>query len=315
MKEPTMIALAEEYLAYRRDMGVQLRVEGRALLRFARWTDQSGHVGPITTDLALRWAWLSKECSRTSRARNLDIIRRFAKHRAIFDPQTEIPPARMLGPAYRRTAPHIYSKGQIVQMLQIAKELPSRHGLRPRTYYTLFGLLACSGLRISEALKLDQNDVDLQRGMLTIVRSKCHQSRLVPLHPSAVQMLRRYARIRDRYHVATVSQAFFLSESGRPLTSARAREAFSEIRQRSGWCVGNAGRPPRIHDLRHTFACRRLLEWYQAGVDVNQVISSLSTYLGHREVTYTYWYLTGIPELMALVARRFERFASRGGAR
>jgi integrase len=315
MKKPTMIALAEEYLAYRRDMGVQMRVEGRALLRFARWADRSGHVGPVTTDLALQWAWLPGECTRASRAYNLDIVRRFAKHRAIFDAQTEIPPAGLLGPAYRRTAPHIYSKNQIVQILAMAKTLSPSQGLRPRTYYTLFGLLACTGLRVSEAIALSKHNVDLQRGVLIILQSKCHQSRLVPLHPSAIPVLRQYASFRDRYHTATLSQAFFLSERGMPLTTGGVRAAFRKIRQKSGWRVSPTGRLPRVHDLRHTFACRRLLGWYKTGVNVDQAILSLSTYLGHKEVTDTYWYLTGTPELMSLAAGRLAEFANAGGAR
>jgi len=309
-----MVALAEEYLAYRRDLGSQLKTEGQQLLRFARWADQTGHAGPVTIDLAVRWAALPEDCSQLYRARRLEGVRCFARHRAIFDPETQIPPDRLLGRAHRRTAPHIYSPHEIAHLLAAAKALAPRNGLRPQTYRTLWGLLACTGLRISEALNLAWDDVDLERGLLTIRRGKFHKSRLVPLHRSVAAALRRYARFRDCCYPAAPSRTFFLSQSGRPLAYSTVRTTFRRIGQRLGWSAGLSGRLPRMHDLRHTFACRRLLQWYRQGVNVDHAIAALSTYLGHRKVTDTYWYLTGIPELMAVAVRRFEQFGRSGGA-
>jgi integrase len=314
MTRLTMVSLAEEYLAYRRNLGAQLRIEGQELLRFARWADQSGHSGPITTELALRWAALPQDRTQLYRARRLEVVRCFARYRAIFDPRTEIPPDRLLGPAHCRTAPYIYSARQIAEMLTAANALAPPNGLRPQTYRMLLGLLACTGLRISEALKLTRDDVDLQQGLLTIGRSKFHKSRLVPLHPSTAAVLRQYAGFRDHYHPLMQSKAFFLSESGKPLAYSTVRITFRRICRRLGWKPGPTGREPRIHDLRHTFVCRRVLAWYEAGADVEHSIAALSTYLGHRKVTDTYWYLTGIPELMAVAAQHFERFARSGGA-
>jgi integrase len=313
MKEPTMVALAEEYLTYRRSLGSQLKIEGQELLRFARWADQTGHAGPVTIDLAVRWAALPADCSQLYRARRLEIVRCFARHRAIFDPETQIPPDRLLGRAHRRTAPHIYSSHEIAQLLAAAKALAPRDGLRPQTYHALWGLLACTGLRISEALALTRDNVDLDRGLLTILRGKFHKSRLLPLHPTAVAALRRYARFRDCCHPAAPTSAFFLSESGKPLAYSTVRTTFRRVGRRLGWSADLNGRLPRMHDLRHTFACRRLLQWYRQGVNVDHTIAALSTYLGHRKVTDTYWYLTGIPELMAVTVRRFEQFGRSGG--
>jgi integrase len=143
-------------------------------------------------------------------ARRLDVVRCFAKHRAIFEPDTEIPPYNVFGPAYRRITPHIYTAAEISALLAAASDLPPKDGLRPRTYATLFGLLACTGLRLQEALRLTQSDVDWKRGLLTIRQTKFRKSRLVPLHPTATKALRNYARLRDRHHPDAKSDAFFV---------------------------------------------------------------------------------------------------------
>jgi integrase len=309
-----MIDRVKAYLAYRRNLGYALHIEGAELLRFARYADERGHRGAITTDLALRWATLPRQASPLYRARRLEIVRCFAKHQSAIEPATEIPPTGLLGPAHRRTTPHIYSPDEIAALVASAAALPPTTGLRPRTYSTLFGLLACTGLRISEALRMAGVDVDLQRGVLTVRLSKFRKSRLVPLHPSAVEALRRYAGQRDRRFGASATRSFFLSEGGRPLVYFTVRTAFRKLSRRLGWTGRGTAREPRLHDLRHTFACRRLLRWYEEGADVDQRIAALSTYLGHAKVSDTYWYLTATPELMAVAATRFERFAQ-GGVR
>jgi integrase len=236
-----------------------------------------------------------------------------ARYQAIFDPDTQIPPSRLLGPAHRRTTPYIYSELQVTQLLATAGALASASGLRPRTYCTLFGLLASSGLRISEALILRRDRVDLRQGVLTIDRSKFCKRRLVPLHPSTTQALRRYARCRDQRHPVPQSDTFFVSDSGQALAYSTVRTTFKGLRQKLGWQPADDARAPRIHDLRHTFVCRRILVWVAQGTDVDHAIAALSTYLGHRKVTDTYWYLTGVPELLALAAKRFEHGVQQGG--
>jgi integrase len=304
-----MLRLADEYLAHRRGLGFALRIEGQLLLRFAAYADRTGHRGPLTTELAVRWARLPQEATPAYWARRLGIVRCFARYRAAFDAQTEIPPQRLLGEAYHRVTPHIYSEAELAALLEAARRLPPETALRPHTYATLFGLLACTGLRLSEALKLTLSDVDWQQGLLTIRQSKFRKSRLVPLHPSALKALQVYAERRARFF-PLAPEGFFISARGTPLRPATARGTFTRLRDQLSW-VGRPGRRrPRIHDLRHTFACRRLLEWYRQGVDLDHAIASLSTYLGHGEVADTYWYLTGVPELMELAATRFERFAS-----
>jgi integrase len=195
-------------------------------------------------------------------------------------------------------------------LLAAARRLRSPTGLRHRTYATLIGLLSCTGLRISEALKLSRADVDLGDATLTIRETKFRKSRLVSLHPTAVPVLEAYARFRDCCHLSPQSDAFFVSERGTPLAYSTVRITFRKLSAQLPAPPRPEGRAPRIHDLRHTFACRRLLRWYTEGADLDHVVLALSTYLGHAQVSDTYWYLTGIPELLDLAAARFEHFAA-----
>ncbi len=302
----SLLALAAEYISFRRNLGFALKVEGQQLLRFARYAEGIGHRGPLTIELALRWAKLPQEADPLYWARRLDIVRRFAKHRRLFDPATEIPPEGMLGRSYRRPRPYIYGEGEIAVLLDAARRLGPAGSVMPDAYVSLFGLLASTGLRLSEACRLTQNEVDLHAGLLTVTETKFHKSRLVPLHPSTTKALTRYAVRRDRHHPGVKAQAFFLTQQGRSLSAGQARTTFASLRRSLGW-IGWDGRPPRLHDLRHTFAVRRLLLWYEEGADVDHKIAALSTYLGHVKVSDTYWYLTAVPELLAVASARFER--------
>ena len=309
MNNPTMSERVEEYLAYRRALGYQLRIEGQMLGSFARFADQLGHSGPLTTEVALRWARLPERASQLYQARRLEVVRTLAKYLAPREPATEIPPRRLLGPAHARRTPFIYSQADITALVQTAKALGPADGLRPRTYAALIGLLACTGLRISEALTLAHDDANLDVGVLTIRQTKFRKSRLVPLHPSAIGPLRDYASARDRRQGTMHRTTFFVSDSGRPLPYSTVRQTFHQVLRAALPNSASSGRSrPRLHDLRHTFACQRLLESYHDGSNIDRAVDQLSTYLGHAKVTDTYWYLTGIPELLALAGRRFEEF-------
>jgi integrase len=305
-----MVGLAKEYLAYRKGLGFQLASTEPLLLQFAEYADRTGHRGPLTTELAVRWAKLPEAGSPGYLARRLDVVRGFARHRAITDPRTEIPPPRLLGATYRRRTPRIYSEAELSALVAAARSLTPSTSLRPHTYATLFGLLACTGLRVSEAVKLTRDDIDWRQGLLTIRQTKFRKSRLVPLHATTFGALRDYAARRDRLYPTPVTEAFFLTSRGTPLARSSAGVTFWELRKRLGWAGGRDRTKPRIHDLRHTFACRRLQRWYAEGVDVDHAIAALSTYLGHATVRDTYWYLTGTPELLGLATARFEQFAS-----
>jgi len=304
----TMQERVEFHLTCRHQLGYALRIEGEQLQRFAHFADARQHHGAITVELALSWACASKRSGSIGRARRLGIVRTLAKFCAGFEPETQVPPPRLLGPAHRRLTPHIYTGEEMAQMLEAAGELTPSKGLRPAGMQCLLGLLAATGLRISEALHLQRNDVDLSQGLLCVRQTKFRKSRYVPLHPSACEALTEYARLRDRLLPLPREPAFFLLEDGRALRYEQAGYAFNQIRTRLGW-NNSSGRYPRLYDLRHTFACHRLLGWYQEGIDVHWAMPLLATYLGHTKVTDTYWYLTAIPALMAIVSEHFEHSA------
>jgi integrase len=295
----------EDYLVTRRNLGYQLKVEGEELFRFARFADENGSNKALTLEIAVAWAKSSKKVSNICPARRLETIRGLAKFCALFEPETQIPPPGLLGRGHRRVAPHIYTEEELSDLMQAATKLSPQNGLRPLTMQYLIGLLSATGLRISEALRLNRSDVDLERKLLLIRETKFCKSRYVPLHQTTADALTQYGRIRDRFTPAGTN-AFFLFDNGRPPNYRQALYAFQSIRSQLGW-DRNSKRLPRLHDIRHTFACNRLLLWYQQGIDVNNAILLLSVYLGHSKISDTYWYLTAIPSLMAIAAERFER--------
>jgi integrase len=252
-----MLSRVRSYLRQRRALGFRLLVEGRMLENFARFADHSGHRGPLTRDLAIRWAALPKSCDRLYRARRLEVVRVLAKHLRISEPRTELPPRHLFGPAHRRPDPYVYSSKEIQKLLARAKPLAGR--LRGRTYRTLLGLMACTGLRISEALHLAPDDIDLVEGVLTVRESKYRKTRLVPLHATAIGPVRDYARRRER--IFPLAKAFFVSERGTPLAYRTVNDTFSRLRKGIG--IGGR-RAPRLHDLRHAFTCKVLLGWQKS---------------------------------------------------
>ena len=242
-------------------------------------------------------------------ARRIEIVRPFAKYLQQFDVSTEIPGSNLFGRAHRRLVPHIYTAPEIQELLAAAAELPAIDHLRPVRYVTLFGLLAATGLRLSEALKIRRVDVNFERSQLTIRETKFRKSRLVPLHPSVTQALQNYAMCRDQWQPVALSDHFFLSSHSCELKPSTVEYVFKFLRSNLQWVSRSDYPMPRIHDLRHSFICNRVLLWYRQGVNVDNAMPTLSTYVGHAKVTDTYWYLTGIPELMTIAAQRFEHFA------
>jgi integrase len=305
-----MVRRVKDYLQLRRALGFQMRSQGEMLLQLARYCDGSGHRGPLTTETALRWA-SRPHLAKSSRAKRLSAARCFSRYLAARDNQTEVLGRHLVPKVCFRERPHLYSPRELEQLLAATKQLWPSNPLKRLVYRTLFGLLACTGLRIAEALKLDANHVDLQRGVLQIVQTKFKKSRLVPLHPTATHALGRYARARYGRLDVHDRSPFFVNRRGKRLTYAAIRWNFERLRKLLGWSQGNGHWPrPRIHDFRHTFACQRLLSWYRQGENVHHLITALSTYLGHGKVSDTYWYLTSTPELLAIAGVRFEQFAA-----
>jgi integrase len=223
-----------------------------------------------------------------------------------------VPDDSIFGRIGQRLAPHIYSEQEIIDLLAAARHLGPSPGLRGVTYETLFGLIASTGLRVSEAAHLLDTDVDLKCGMLTIRQTKFAKSRQVPMHPSTTEALRQYRSQRNSYIEVTDETPFFVGTRGQllghGLSLRQVNRVFIGLRDHLGWINRGAHDGPRIHDLRHTFVVRRVMLWHAQGVDVDQQMLALSTYVGHAMVTNTYWYLTGVPELMAVAAEKFEAF-------
>jgi integrase/recombinase XerD len=313
---PKMLARIEEYVALRRGLGFSMAGTAGMLRCFARFAERVGHKGPLTVDLAVRWAEDTESKSPAVPTQRMGALRGFARHRAAFDAATEIPPRGLLAHPTVHKSPHIYSDAEVAALLGAAsRHLYPRGGVRPLVYRTLFALLAATGLRISEARGLACRDVDLREGVLRVRAGKNGKERIVPLHPSAIEPLREYASRRDASSAVRRSDSFFRTERAASLGRTDPAKTFARLRQALGWSAAGRARVPRIHDLRHTFAVRRLLCWCAEGVDVHRKIAALSTYLGHCKVSDTYWYLSAVPELMAYAGGRFERFALDGAER
>jgi len=294
------------YLAMRRALGFKLRDAGVGLSDFLAFL-QRQRASYITIELALQWATQPFHRQPADWAQRLTWVRGFARYWSATDPRTEIPPWGLLPHRPGRARPYLYTQGEIQRLLKAAKNLPSGHGLRGWTYYCLFGLLAVTGLRISEALALARQDVDLHQGLLTIRHSKFGKSRLVPLHRSTQRVLVEYAARRDRMLGSNASASFLVSDRGRPLESSTVRRTFYQLSRQTGLRGLADHHGPRLHDFRHRFAVQTLVEWYRSGQDVERRLPILSTSLGHAHVSDTYWYLSACPELMGLAKQRMER--------
>lgn len=303
----TMASRVESYLIQRRRAGFALEIEGAQLGRFAHFADHAGHQGPLTIKLQVQWATASRRPRPLTAARRIEVLRPFARYCQQFDPATEIPPRDLFGRAHRRLTPHVFTDDELRSLLAACVHLYPPDGLRGATCATIFGLIAATGLRISEATGLQRADVDLDRGRLHIRNAKFGKSRWAPLHPTTTRALQRYAQQRDRDPLAADREAFFAFDYGRPVSTQRIEYAFQLLRHRLKWRARGDHPAPRIHDLRHSFVCRRLERWYAEGLDIDRHILALSTYVGHTKVTDTYWYVTATPELLAIAARRFER--------
>ena len=283
-------ALAK-YVAVRRAFGTQFCEPAVTLGHFVDFLESQG-AQFITTELALRWAQQPEGVQRATWARRLCLVRGFAVWLSGFDPRTQVPPRGLIEARHRRKEPHIFTDQQIEQLMVEASRLPSLTGLRALTYVTLIGLLASTGLRPGEALALDVQEVNLLDAILSIRRTKFGKSRFVPVTGSTCTALADYAQRRDKLAPDRRTDAFLLSEDGRRLQASAARRTFAKlsclIGLRKAVEKRRIGRGPRLQDFRHTFTTRRLIEWYRAGVNVEQEMPKLSTYLGHANSNQTY---------------------------
>ncbi len=294
----------EEYLSLRRALEFKLREDGRCLAQFVSFLGKKG-ASHVTTENAVCWAVKSQGAQPAHWARRLRMVRLFAEYLSALDPRTEIPPKNLLPNRYRRRPPYMYTDEQVVRLIE--STVPSTEGLRAQTYSTLFGLLSVTGIRISEALALDRENVDLTQGIVTVTATKFGKSRLVPMHPSTQHALQQYGQLRDQIYPKPKTHSFFVSERGLRLGYWGVLRTFIRLSREIGLRGPTDSHGPRMHDLRHRFAVSTLVHWYETDVDVERHIHVLSTYLGHVKVSDTYWYLSAVPELLQLAATRLER--------
>lgn len=296
------------YLRSRRRLGFALHSEEKMLDSLLGFAKSQNHQGRLTIDLITRWV-ASSAGSAYRRARKWQAARRLAIFLAAFEPKTQIPASGVYGTTSRRRPVHIYTSGQVNALLEGCNQIDRARSKCVGTFKNLVALLNCTGLRISEALGLQCQDWDPIEKALTIRRTKSGPSRRVPLHPTAARALSTY--LKDRAALKSTSSALFLNERLEPLSYSRVERTFASLRQRLGW--KDKEPRPRLHDLRHTFAVNCLLNWYRKGEqELNAKIFSLAIYLGHRDIQATYWYLSAVPELLAMATARRSKALTKG---
>jgi integrase len=295
-----------DYVALRRRLGFQFKTQAEMLIQFDRFAHAHRHEGAMTAELIVAFA-TSGNTSEVHQSRRYQVICNFTEYLANFEPATPLMDPRFIRWPRQRPVPHIFTDDEILSILKEAKKISRRHSVRNAAVHAIVGLGAATGMRVSEVLRLDRTDVDLRTGVLTVRRTKFNKDRLVPVHVTTLEVLRRYAGIRDAHFGEVASPAFFLN--------LRARRYSRHTAQLDFWRLGRAaglreatGDGPRYHDLRHTFAVRRLAGWYREGLDLQAMLPVLATYLGHAHYSDTAYYLTATAELLGLAADRFASF-------
>ena len=298
----------DDFLATRHAMGYKLDVHRLVLRRFVGHLEAIG-AEHLTIDEALRWATQPPDAAPVWSAGKLGVIRVFARYLVAFDPATEVPPVELLPEPSHRIVPYIYSDEDLGKVLVAADHLRTEH--RADTYRNVISLVAVTGMRVGEAVRLDRGDVSWENGVLTIVRSKFGKSRQIPLHETTLEALAAYGERRDERRPKPKSPSFFTSSTGTRLLRDNVSTVFPRLVREAGLAKRGGHRSPRLHDLRHSFAVKCVISWYRDGVDVEARLPLLSTYLDHVAPSTTYWYLTGVPELFELVAERLDGAVSK----
>jgi integrase/recombinase XerD len=296
----------DRYLAVRRSLGYDLGTTARALRRFVQYADGLGATH-ISTDLFLRWQGAFGNARRSTWGARFVMVRLFSQWLHGLDAAHEVLPRGLVPYRYCRTRPYIFTNAQVVAIIEEAARLPSVYGMRGQTCSTLFGLIAVTGMRINEAVSLNAHDIDLDEGLIHFRRGKLGKERLLPLDDSVIERLRAYASERDRL-LGTTPVPFFVKCDGSRLGDCGARYNFAHVCQRIGLREPQDerrhGRGPRIHDLRHSFAAKTMIDWYRSGQDPAREMIKLTTWLGHASPDHTYWYIEAVPELLELASSR-----------
>lgn len=293
-----------EYLNLRRSLGFDMETQASALRSFDAFVASRHYRGPVTQRLVLAFATDDPQISRHECWRRYQFVRQFSDYLATFDESAPRLDPKALPRARQRPPVHIYTDDELAAILRAARRVSWKFPFVGTTLYTIIGLAASSGLRVSEVVQLDRDDVDLQRGILQIRQTKFRKDRLVPIHRTTVARLRSYARARDARFGILLDPAFFVSITGRRLHTTQVDAPFLRVLRRIG-LRGKSGAGPRFHGLRHRFAVRRLESWYRDGADLQAMLPVLATYMGHAQYTDTAYYLTSTSELLSLAAERY----------
>lgn len=299
----------EEYLTLRRNLGFKLQEAGTALSEFATYMERR-RAPYITQALALAWAQQPTHAQPAYWAVRLCYLRQFARYRSASDPRTQIPALRLLPRKSKRARPYLYTDQEIRQLLHATLHMPVPRrscALLPWTYYCLFGLLSVTGLRFGEARNLKLEDVDLKAGVLTVRGAKFGKDRWIALHPATCKVLAHYLDKRQRHWAGRiVSPYLFVSSWGNQLERSSIHVAFYRASRQTGLRGAQDSKGPRLHDFRHRFATKTLVNWYRAKEDPERRLPLLSAFLGHVYVSDTQWYLSASPELMREAMCRLE---------
>lgn len=296
--------LLEEYLRLRRSLGYKLDRAGELLADFVGYSDAEG-AEHVRVDVALSWALLVPDTGSRWRADRLGAVRNFARYLHAIDPAHEIPPTGLIPRGRGRPFPHLFTSDEVSALMAAASRL--RSPLRAATLETVIGLLAVSGLRVGEVLRLDDDDFDADDSLLIVRRSKGGRSRMMPLHATTVEGLVSYVALRDGHFPEPRSESLFVSTVGRRIGSGNLREAFVEVVALAGLSPRSQGQGPSLGGFRHTFAVETLIAWHEDGAEVAPRMPLLSAYLGHASPSSTYWYFSASPRLLEVAARRAVR--------
>jgi len=298
-----ILELVDKYIEYKQALGFDFIAQAQMLHSFEVFAADT----MFDADLALAWSRSGSSRSGSYERARYETIRRFSQFAHSIDPDMPGLPPGLLSRTTNRVVPYIYSTQDITILMRVAEVAWSRDGLKAEAMSFLIGFMAATGLRVSEAVGLGDENVDIDRRLVNVVASKNDQPRTIPIDDSVAEHIAVHQARRDELNSKRPPARLIVGTGGRPLSADAADQAFAEIR----WALLDrgesfTGRKPRLHDLRHTFATATILRWRSQGADVNAMIPYLSVYLGHKNISETYWYLTGVPELLESAAEAFQ---------
>ena len=298
-----MLSKVKRYINYKKKLGCKFEGVGDTLRNFARYADANFPGEPVTIKLVLQWVKTKPYLKPMTKLAHFSAVRGLAQYLRLDDPKTELIPKNIYTAWFRRMTPYVYSDQEIAKIMS-TNPGPHTNQFNVLTQKTVVGLLACTGMRIGEALALKKRDVNLEKGVITIRQFKKMPMRLLPINDSVLVKLKEYASQRDELVSGRKDINFFLTPKGKAVPYASFKGIWKRVLEKTG--IGDVRSVPRLHDLRHTFACNHLLRAYKENRNIDDAIYMLSIYLGHTVIAGTYWYLSATPELLEQCVKRVE---------